>query len=57
VTIDFGDFVDEDAWAEEGPDPEQVARKLRQLFDRGHDDMRVATLLIAWLRRQGALRD
>jgi hypothetical protein len=52
---DFGDFEDDDAFDTEPADPEQVARKLRALLDRGLDDVGVAVLLLAWLRRQGAL--
>ncbi len=67
---DFGDFDDDDAFAHEPADAEQVARKLHQLRQRegleGHswDDLDLAqqTLLILiaaavlrWLIRQGAL--
>jgi len=67
---DFGDFDDDDAFAHEPADPEQVARKLHQLRRRealeSHDwddlDLAEQTLLILvaaavlrWLIRQGAL--
>lgn len=62
---DFGDWDDDDAWANEPPDPEQVARKLHRLEGGRWEDLtdeqraaRIAlfVLLLAWLRRQGALR-
>ena len=67
---DFGDFTDDDAWAEEGPDPEQVAKKLHELrlvrnretarWDALSPEERAVLIgifvhLIEWLRRQGAL--
>lgn len=61
----FGDFVDDDAFDLEPPDPEQVARKLHQLEGGRWRDLtasqkaaRVAVivLLLAWLRRQGGVR-
>jgi hypothetical protein len=53
---DFGDFDDDDAFDPNEPaDPEQVARKLRRLYDAGFDDLAVALALLAWLRRQGSL--
>ena len=66
---DFGDFEDDDAFDTEPADPEQVARKLHRIrreygqevfawedLDDGGRAVRVAvvTLLLAWLRRQGA---
>lgn len=68
---DFGDFDPDDAWAEEPPDAEQVAKKIhqyrrengRETVDWDSLDLAERTLLIgvivrllAWLRRQGALR-
>lgn len=62
---DFADFDDDDAFGTEPADPEQVAIKLHRL-EGGHwdaltEEQRVAriaiiVLLLAWLRRQGALR-
>jgi hypothetical protein len=62
---DFGDWDDDDAFGLEPADPEQVARKLHRLEGGHWDDLtpdqrqaRIAiiVLLLAWLRRQGALR-
>jgi len=66
---DFGDFDDDDAFDREPPDPEQVAIKLHKLrrqhenlptWELLSDDERqnaiaVIVLLLAWLKRQGAL--
>jgi len=67
----FGDFDDLDALDTEAADPEQVARKLHRLRERegfeitGWDQLdageRLALIaiiarLLAWLRREGALR-
>jgi len=54
---DFGDYVDDDAFDIEPPDPEQVGIKLRKLRERlADDDTAIGFALLAWLRRQGALR-
>ncbi len=54
---DFGDFDSDDALDTEPPDPEQVGIKLRKLRERlADDDAAIGEALIAWLRRQGALR-
>jgi hypothetical protein len=61
----FGDFEDADAFDTAPPDAEQVARKLAEYNGDNWDELtdeqqagRVAVLvlLLAWLRRQGALR-
>lgn len=67
----FGDFDDDDAIDDAPPDPEQVARKLHAIrYARGReletwDDqselervtaVTIVTALLAWLRRQGAIR-
>lgn len=61
----FGDFDPDDAYDVEPPDAEQVARKLHQLEGGRWDDLTdeqkaartvLLALLLAWLRRQGALR-
>lgn len=66
---DFGDFDDDDAFDTAPADPEQVARKLQRIrAEYGQETIRweelddagravriaVVTLLLAWLRRQGA---
>ena len=66
---DFGDFDDDDALDTAPADPEQVARKLHRIrreygqetrtwdeLDDGGRAVRIAviTLLLRWLRRQGA---
>lgn len=68
---DFGDFENDDAFDTAPADPEQVARKLQRLrvgaglsldeWDALTDEQRLASVgvivrLLAWLRRQGALR-
>jgi hypothetical protein len=68
---DFGDFDPDDALDTEPADPEQVARRLhayrrdRGLEGRSFDELTlaqravvisIAAALLAWLRRQGALR-
>lgn len=68
---DFGDFDPDDALDTEPPDAEQVARRLhhyrleRARETRGFDELdlaeqtilvAIAAALIAWLRRQGAIR-
>ena len=68
---DFGDFDEDDALDHEPADPEQVARKLHRIRERegfeivdwdhlepGERLALVAIIarLLAWLRRQGALR-
>lgn len=67
----FGDFDDDDAFDTEPPDPLQVAIKLHKYRrdmdpnlprwdDLDEDEKQIALalmfLLIAWLRRQGAIR-
>jgi hypothetical protein len=66
---DFGDFDPDDAYDTEPADPEQVARKIQELRHAHNlsaerwDDLSpagranrvvIATLLLAWLRRQGS---
>ncbi len=61
----FGDFDDDDALDTAPADPEQVAIKLHELeggrWQNLTDEQQKAriaimVLLVAWLRRQGALR-
>jgi hypothetical protein len=54
--VTFGDYDPADAYDTAPADPVQVARKLRALYDAGHDDVAVAVLLLAWLRRGGMAR-
>jgi hypothetical protein len=67
----FGDFDDDDAFDNEPPDPEQVAIKLHR-YQRDNDPslprwddlsdaqklvaIAIIAKLIAWLRRQGAIK-
>lgn len=68
---DFGDFGNDDAFDTEPPDPEQVAIRLRQYrrnvepsLPAWHElsdaerarDIGIMVLIVAWLRRQGAIR-
>jgi hypothetical protein len=71
MRIEFGDFDNDDALDTAEPDPEQVARKIHRLrllrnretidWDSLSNDDRATLIdivahLLAWLKRQGAIR-
>jgi hypothetical protein len=71
MPIEFGDFDNDDALDTAEPDPEQVARKIHRLrvlrnremvdWDSLSDEDRATLIdivahLLAWLKRQGAIR-